>query len=131
MKLVNSCITLAQVVVLVLGGFVDFTNQAIAQSAFVSNGQVELSSPNVQSPAFRPNQRAQVRIGLPNAYSTSADRLVVQPKVQIGTAVEMADPIGGSEKEYRACAEAIHRGVMALLNASLVAERAQERRADP
>ena len=96
MKLVNSCITSAQVIAMVLSGFVVFTKQAEGQSVFVSNRQVELSLPDLQTSEFRPNQRTQVRIGLPNAYPTSADRLVVQPKVQVGTAVEMADPMDPS-----------------------------------
>ncbi len=94
LKLLNPCIVAAQVVAIVLGGFVFTNDQAAGQSASVSNRQV--SGPSVQSTEFHPNQLAQVKIGLPNAYATSSDRLVVQPKVQIATAVEMANPMDPS-----------------------------------
>ena len=41
---------------------------------------------------------------------------------------EMADPIGGSEEEYRACAAEIARGITALLDLSLAQPRPKERR---
>ncbi len=41
---------------------------------------------------------------------------------------EMADPIGGDEAEYRACAEQIERGIQAVLDGILAAPRPKERR---
>ncbi|MDX1925740.1 MAG: hypothetical protein SFV81_04440 [Pirellulaceae bacterium] len=40
---------------------------------------------------FRSGERTQVQVGLPTASPTTADRLIVQPKVQVGT--EMIDPL--------------------------------------
>ncbi len=42
---------------------------------------------------------------------------------------EMADPIGGSEAEYRACAEQIERGIATILDTTLAHPRPRERRA--
>lgn len=44
-----------------------------------------------------------------------------------GEGTEMADPIGGGEAEYRACAEQIDRGVAAILDRCLASPRPRER----
>lgn len=82
----------AQVIALALGGFVFLNERVDAQSVLESVVQPVPNRASFQSNEYRPNQRTQVEIGLPNAYSTTSDRLVVEPKVQVGTTVELANP---------------------------------------
>ncbi len=73
-----------------IGGFVAFINDAIGQTVSMVEPQSSLSSGS--SSGYLPNQFSQLQVGLPNTYPAARDRVVVQPKVQVGTVVEMADP---------------------------------------
>jgi hypothetical protein len=44
--------------------------------------------------AIRSGERTQIQVGLPTAIPTTTDRLIVQPKVQVGT--EIVDPMDSS-----------------------------------
>ena len=92
MKHAKSYILTAQVVAIVLGSFV-LGQQSNGQSPSPLSPQAESGPSDFSMQAFRPNERTQVQVGLPNAYPATMDRLIVQPKVLVGTAVEMANPM--------------------------------------
>ena len=65
-----------------------------------SQGQSQLESiPTfTDSALYRPNVNAQVKVGLPTAYPTNSDRLIVQPQVQLGASRTNNDPTLGSDE---------------------------------
>jgi hypothetical protein len=82
----------AQVVAIVFASFV-FGQSSNGQSPTPATPRADAGSAVFPSQALRPIEHTQVQVGLPNAYSTTTDRLVVQPKVQVGNAVDLANPM--------------------------------------
>ncbi len=88
MKHANASIITAQCAAIVLAGFVVVGQPLKSQSP---EQAPEASLVGVPTQVFRTGERTQVQVSLPTAFPTTSDRLIVQPKVQIGT--EMVDPM--------------------------------------
>lgn len=93
MKHVKPSNITAQVVAIVLGSCFVLGSHSNGQSPALPGPQAETGITSSSMQAFRPAERTQVQVGLPNAYPATMDRLIVQPKVQVGTSVEMANPM--------------------------------------
>ncbi len=64
------------------------------QGQLQGQSQFESNPGTTDSALYRPNVNAQVKVGLPTAYPTKTDRLIVQPQVQLGSpVVGMANPM--------------------------------------
>ncbi|MEQ1828040.1 MAG: hypothetical protein ABL921_18915 [Pirellula sp.] len=87
-------ITAVQAVAILLCCFTLVSSrQAPGQSTSIADEQSQAITVTSDATSFRPSLNTQVMVGLPNAYPTSTDRLIVQPKVHMGAVVEMANPM--------------------------------------
>ncbi len=93
MKHVKPSNITAQAVAIALGSWFVLGPYSNAQSPALSSPHFETGTTSLPTQAFRPTERTQVQVGLPKAYPAAMDRLIVQPKVQVGTSVEMANPL--------------------------------------
>ena len=126
MRLLRQCIIRMQVIAVAMGGFVVFIDDAIGQT--VSHVEPQSSWASGQSNGYLPNQFSQLQVGLPSTYSTTRDRIVVQPKVQIGTVVEMADPFAPSWlASHRPSAELSGEGQVSIAEDVLPAPQSSSR----
>ncbi len=95
MKHAKASIITAQSVALVLACFFVLAKSSNGQSpstpSDISSSQPEVRYVSFPLPTFQPGEQAQVQVGLPDAFSTTTDRLIVQPRVYVGT--EWIDPM--------------------------------------
>lgn len=92
MKHANASIVTAQSVAILLACFIMPRQNSSAQTLVQPAESIIVGAPTVTTPeGSRLWERAQVQVGLPVAFPTSADQLIIQPKVQV--AAEAMDPM--------------------------------------
>lgn len=93
MRIARQSVALGQFVALMFGAFVFMARDAQSQTASLLPEQIEPTESSSPLQSYLPSKRTQLQIGLPTTLSTTANQLIVQPKVQTGTAVELVDPL--------------------------------------